>query len=105
MPASNSTPKATGREAELKELAIKAVKQHSNYRGKPLGRLPYIIDQLVTKAYYGLGALEGKVELGRDLEEVVGPPGYGLARSAAYWSRDVLATAAELGWKSLSVTG
>ena len=50
MTGTNSTPKAAGRDSELKELAITAIKQHPNYRGKPLGRLPYIIDKLVLKA-------------------------------------------------------
>ena len=52
MTGSNSTPKAAGRDSELKELAITAIKQHPNYRGKPLGRLPYIIDKLVSIYYY-----------------------------------------------------
>ena len=66
MTQNNGTPKATGRNAELKELAITAIKQHPNYRGKPLGRLPYIIDKLVTKADWRT--------LATDLEKQTGTP-------------------------------
>ena len=34
---------------ELRERAIKAIRQHNNYRGKPLGELPRWLDVLVKQ--------------------------------------------------------
>ena len=52
MQAKAATERATGHLAVLKELAIKAIKSHPNYRGKPLNNLPSIIDRLVQNKDY-----------------------------------------------------
>ena len=58
MSPTTASNRATGHLAALKELAIKAIKGHPNYRGKPLTTLPSIIDRLVQNKDYVVLATE-----------------------------------------------
>ena len=45
---------------ELRERAIQAIRQHNNYRGKPLGELPRWLDVLVKQDQFQQQAKELK---------------------------------------------